>query len=367
MIGHLCISTYNGGNPSAKYLPQWIFRGSAHWLCKTHPRARDAVFFCSYEGVTVSGSGTRWNARASKIAARGPDRDPVERMLQAATAKSMNLDMHIRAWSWFDIFTREEPEPFVKFVQMLRRAREPRLAAKEAWGQPPESVDDRWRERARGKRKHVTASNKEKENETDVDAAKARLLRSIGRETDIQLLSGRIRGLDRCQNIGTARLLISLLDTRDSDRVREVIARVLSRTTDAEVRAFLRGKGFKRAGNIGRAILCRVFGETKDTESVPLLQASLNDPYWLVKADASRALARLKDAGSIDAIGALAASSPNLKVRIAAMDALGMFGSAAKGTVLKFERNIMNRRWQVKVATCDAFKAIGNRAAVDML
>ena len=247
MIGHLCIAAFHNGNSSAKYLPQWLFRGSAHWLCKTHPRARDAVYYCSFEGVTVNGSGKRWKARAAKIAARGPDRDPVERMLQAATAKSMNLAMHIRSWSWFEIFTKEEREPFVRFVRLLREAREPRLAAKEAWGQPPEAVDDRWRERARGKRRKVTASNKEKEKDADVDAATSRLLRSIGRETDVQLLASRIRGLDRCQNVRTARLLISLLDTRDSDRVREVIARVLSRTTDDEVRAFLRGKGFERA------------------------------------------------------------------------------------------------------------------------
>ena len=367
MIGHLCVSTYAGGGTSSKYLPQWIFRGAAHWLSKLHPRARNFSTYCAYEGVTVSGSGKRWDSRAAKIAARGPSRDPVERMLQASTAKQANYSLHVRGWSWFDIFTREEPEPFVRFVQLLRSAKEPRLAAKEAFGQPPEVVDQRWRERVLGKRRHVTATNKEKEKETDVDAATRRELLSISRETDIQLLAGRIRGLDRCQNVRTARLLIGLLDTRDSDRVREVIAMVLARTDDEKVREFLRGKGFQRAGNLGRAILCRVFGETKDAGAVGLLRTSLADSYWLVKANAARAVAQLRDKDSITTVAKLAASNANLKVRIAAMDALGIFGADAKDTTILFERNIMNRRWQVKVATCDAFRAIGSTKAVDML
>ncbi|MHC4490198.1 MAG: hypothetical protein ACYTDU_01045, partial [Planctomycetota bacterium] len=129
MIGHLAISTYHTPGIHEKYLPQWIFRGAAHWLCKLHPRAKDHVFFCIYEGVETHGSGERWPSRARGIASLGPRRDPVERMFQAATAEQMTYRMHIRAWSWFDVFTREEREPFVKFVRLLREAKEARVAA----------------------------------------------------------------------------------------------------------------------------------------------------------------------------------------------------------------------------------------------
>jgi hypothetical protein len=52
---------------------------------------------------------------------------------------------------------------------------------------------------------------------------------------------------------------------------------------------------------------------------------------------------------------------------MAAMDALGLFGADAADTIPKWESNLMNPAWQVKVATCDAFRAIGSTKALDML
>ena len=49
------------------------------------------------------------------------------------------------------------------------------------------------------------------------------------------------------------------------------------------------------------------------------------------------------------------------------MDALGRFKEAAANTIPAWERNLMNPAWQVKVATCDAFRAIGSTKALDML
>ncbi len=367
MIGHLCISTYGGGDANDKHLPQWIFRGAAHWLCKLHPRAEDFATFCAYEGVTVGGSGSRWGDKARKIASRGPADDPVERMFQAATAKQMNYEMHVRSWSWFDVFAAEEKEPFVKFVQLLRAATEPRVAAKEAWGQAPELVDDRWRERVLGKRGDVTATNREKRNETDVEEAGSRELRDIANETDARLLAGKIKGLERCQNVRTARVLLSILDARASDRVREVIGLVLDRTQDPEVLAWLRGEGYGRAGKLGRAAICRCLGNLKHAEATPVLREALADSFWLVQANAARSLAQIGDQESIPAVARLAADSSNPKVRIAAMDALGLYGGVAGATIPLWERNLMNASWQVKVATTDAFRAIGDKAAVDSL
>lgn len=367
MIGHLCISTYAGGNPHEKYLPQWLFRGAAHWLCKIHPRAVDFATFCAYEGVTISGSGANWDDKARKIAAKGPLDDPVERMLQAATARQMNYEMQVRSWSWFDVFLREEREPFVQLVRRLRNAEEARVAMKAAFGQPPEVVDQRWRERVLGKRRDVEATQRELKSETDVDEATNRELADIERETDIHLLSGKIRGLDRCQNVKTARVLVRLLDQRDSDRVREVIALVLARTTDEAVLEYLRGEGFERAGKHGRATILRTFGETRHQAAVPVARKALADAFWLCRANAARTLSILEDHESIAKLGTMAAADPQPKVRIAAMDALAKFGAAARPTLAVWQSNIEHSAWQVRTTTCKAFVALGDRAAVEPL
>ncbi|MHC4550426.1 MAG: HEAT repeat domain-containing protein [Planctomycetota bacterium] len=367
MIGHLCISTYHTSGIHGRHLPQWIFRGAAHWLSKLHPRGRDHAYFCSYEDVTVGGSTSRWHDKAKKIAARGSQRDPVERMFQASTAKQMNYTLHVRAWSWFDIFTREEREPFVRFIQALREAQEARVAAKAAFGQAPEYVDDRWRERVLKKRGKVAATKREQRKEVEVEEAGRRELRDIAREIDPRLLAGKIRGLERAQNVKTARLLVSLIDSRRSVRVREVIALVLNRTEDPEVLAYLRGTGYSKAGRIGKATLLRVFGETKHGAATPLLREALADSFWLTKANAARALAQLGDNESIPKLAQMAAGEPKPKVRMAAMDALAKFGKEAEQTLPLWERNLMHRAWQVKIATCDAFRAIGSTAAVETL
>ncbi|MHC4930810.1 MAG: HEAT repeat domain-containing protein, partial [Planctomycetota bacterium] len=402
LIGHLQMSCYRGVNPHEKYLPRWVTKGCAHWLCKLHPRAKDYATFCQDEGAggggggrarglggglgggglpgggaggvggatgsgTVGGSGANWETKARKIARKGPRRDPVEAMFQASTFKQFKFDMHVRSWSWFDVFTREEREPFVDFIQRLRNAQEARVAAKTAWGQAPEIVDQRWRERLLGKRSDVQATDKELDKEKEVGEANVDELADIGREPDLQLLAGRIRGLERCQNVATARLLVSLMDSRDSDRVREVIALVLNRTDEDEVLEYLNGPGWKRAGKLGRAVICRMFGEIGYDDAIPLMRAALSDQFWLVRANAARTLAQLKDSESIKTLGTMAVREGTGKVKVAAMDALGDFGPEAADQVPLFERNIMHRNWQVKVATCDAFRKIGSDKPVDVL
>jgi len=398
MIGHLLITTYISANPHPKYCPAWIDKGCAHWLCKIHPRAKNFATFCQHEGAvttsggggslgggggmgggrrpggggassggpTVSGSGANWHKKAKRIALKGPKKDPVEAMFRAAKNKEVDFELHVRGWSWFDVFTREEREPFVRFITLLRGATDPRQATKEAWGQAPELVDARWRGRVTGKRADVEKSKKETKKTGEVGAASATELADLAAETDLQLLAGRIRGLERCHNVSTARLVVKLLDKRDSDRIREVIAIVLARTTDDDVLAYLRGDGYERAGKMGRAALCRTFGDTGDESAVRVLRAALEDPFWLVRANAARALATLGDEKSIDAIAKLAAAGPG-KVRIGAMDALAAFGETADKTTPIFMNNLKDERWQIKVATCDALRAIGNDVAVELL
>ncbi|MEM8886088.1 MAG: HEAT repeat domain-containing protein [Planctomycetota bacterium] len=370
MIGHLLITTYQGANPHPKYTPAWMDKGAAHWLCKLHPRAKDYATFCQHEGAnsnTVGGSGAKWHIKAKKIALRGPRKDPVEKMFRAATMREVDFNLHVRGWSWFDVFTREEREPFVQFIQQIRQAVDPRVAAKAAWGQAPEIVDTRWRERVTGKRRDVEATKREKENEVDVDVASARELADIAGEPEIQLLAGRIRGLERCQNVKAAKLLIDLADKRDSDRVRVVIADVLRKTEDEEVRTYVRTDGFARAGKMGRAIVARTLGDWGDQAAAPVLRKALDDSFWLVKANAARSLAQLEDKKSIDKLADMAANASRGKVKIAAMDALARFGEAAKATAPRFQENLKDKHWQVKVATCDALRALRNTDPMDLL
>ncbi|MFB3065245.1 MAG: HEAT repeat domain-containing protein, partial [Planctomycetota bacterium] len=274
----------------------------------------------------------------------------------------------IRSWSWFDVFTREQPGPFVAFIQGLRSAEEARLAAKASFGQAPEYVDERWREFVLGKRRKLEASAREKQRDVDVDAARKSERQRIASENDMQLLASRIRGLEKCKNWRTAKLLVSLLDSRNSDRVRAVIGLVLNRTDDPEVLDYLRGKGYESGGKLGRATLCRMFGETEDREAIPLLRREMESAgFWLTRANAMRSLSQLRDKESIPAMAKLAGGSPTAKVRIAAMDALAVFGPEAKDTTKEFGRNLKQRAWQVKLATCDAFSAIGNVEVVDLL
>jgi HEAT repeat protein len=384
LLGHTLMSTYVAVEPNEKHLPPWIDEGCGHWLSKLHPRAKDFVTFCQFEGAggggggrargggggggpTIGGSGARWDQKAQKIARIGPKKDPVEAMFQAATAKQLDYEKQVRAWSWFDTFTREEPEPFVAFIRSLRKAEEPRAAAKEAWGQAPEIVDDRWREFVLGKRASAAATDREKEKEKELGEASSRELEDIGAEEDLQLLGSRIRGLEKCKSVATARLLISLMDAKDSERVRAVITLMFERTDDPEVLAWMRGEGYKRAGKLARAALVRAFGLRGDAEAVPLCRDALGDSFWLVRANAARALAQLKDKESLKALSDTAATSSNPKLRIAAMDALGLFGADAADTIPGWESNLMHSTWQVKVATCDAFRAIGSTKAMDML
>ncbi|MEE8105025.1 MAG: HEAT repeat domain-containing protein [Planctomycetota bacterium] len=375
MIGHLCISTYHTPGMFEKELPRWVFCGSAHWLSRVDPRNKFHAYFCSYEGVDVSGKGYQpagkagwnWPFRIKRIAKMGPKSDPVERMFQASTAKQMEYRMHLRAWSWFDIFLRQDRETFVSFIKGLREAKEARVACKEAFGQAPEHVDQRWREFVLDDRDSVRATRKERRNKADVGAASSSELRNIRAEKDLQMLANRIRGLDRCQNIRSARLLVRLIDERDSDRVREVISLVLNRTRDDKILAYLRGEGWQKAGKLGRAALARTFGEVRYKEATELLRAALQDPFWLARANAIRALALIKDKASLPAIARLAAEDPTAKVRVAAMEALGSLGIEAKESYAQVGRNLKHRAWQVKSAACEALAKIGNEEAVDLL
>jgi hypothetical protein len=288
-------------------------------------------------------------------------------MLSTATTKEFDEDLQVRAWSWFDVFTKEEPENFVAVLRKLREAAEARGAFKEVFGQAPEVVDGRWRERVLGKRRDVEATATEKKKETEVDEAGDRELADIARESDVQLLASRIRGLEACKNVATARLLLQMMDQKDSDRVRECIALVVGRSADPEVLDYLRGEGYSGAGRLARALVVRLFGESRDEKARDLLRAALTDSFWLVRANACLALARLGDTESVAKIGAIAGSDPSPKARIGAMDALAAYGPAAASAWPAIAGNLQHSAWQMRTATCDAAVALGNIAAVDGL
>ena len=367
MIGHLCMSTFHTPGMFERELPRWVFCGSAHWLARVDPRNDFHAYFCSHEGVDVGGkgyqpakkAGTVWPFRVRRIAKLDPKDDPVERMFQASTVKQLDYRMHLRAWSWFDVFLRHDRDAFVKFIKRIREAKEARIACKGAFGQTPELVDLQWRALVLGKERKRGGS-------AEPRAASRAELAAIRTEKETQLLANRIRGLGQCRGVSSAKLLVRLIDKRESDRVREVIALVLLRTGDERVLSYLRGTGWRTAGKLARATLARVFGRVRDKKAIDPLRGGLQDAFWLVRANSARALAQMADSDSVASLAILATQDQEPKVRIAAMEALASFDTAS-AHVADLAANLNHKAWQVRSTTCDVLARIGDEKAVDAL
>ena len=69
-------------------------------------------------------------------------------VLQVNTAQEMHrLELHLRAWSYFEVMLEDDRERFVSFLAGLREARPARQAMLEAMTCEPEEFDRRWADR----------------------------------------------------------------------------------------------------------------------------------------------------------------------------------------------------------------------------
>lgn len=363
LIGHLLISCWKKVDGRNEFLPRWAFAGAGHWLSRTPAKFREMANFCSGEGREVRHSGEKW-PKMLRAFARDPKAHPIQRIFDVNSLGGLDLEMHIRAWSWFDLFLAEDRERFLAFLSGLREAKESRLALREAFGCSAEDLQQRWVERITGKRASL-APTPEEIDATSPEAPGARERAEIRAETDPKTLAARMRALSSTDDPLTAATLAPLL-AHESELVRETAVPMLGRSKGPAVRAWIRTEGLARFDGIVQAYLARVLGEMGDKESGDALIELLDGGNWLTRAHAARALGLI---GETDALRKLAERSKDRapKVRLAAMDALAMFGDRAAFAWEPVAENLSHSAWQVRSAAAVCLGALGDMRGVDPL
>lgn len=362
-IGHILMSCWVQVNGQEKYLPRWVYAGAGHWLARLPAKFREMATFCADEGTPISNSGRNWFEKILKMAG-GARTAPIQKIFDTNSMSALDLDMHIRAWSWFDLFLEEDRESFVKFIAGLRQGTDHRIALKEAFGCDPEEFDRRWRNRVLGRRPTVAPTAEELDaGSPDLPGARERA--AIRTETDPATLAARIRALQAINDPLTAATVVPLLRT-DSERVRETIVLVLQKTRSPEVKEWLRTQGLDGHTGVTRAYVARVIGDLRDAEAGPSLMRHVEDGFWLVRAHVARALGLLGHEPAIPTLKEMAKDKAQ-KVRIAAFDAVACFGEKAGSAWLPVSDQLGASAWQVRSAAADCLGALGRMEAVEPL
>jgi len=363
LVGHLLISCYVKATGANRYLPRWAYAGAGHWLSRLPAKYREDANFCAGEGREVRHSGKKWNEKLISWAMSGK-LHPVQSLFDVNALGGLDLQMHIRAWSWFDLFLEEDRDAFVSFIRELRDGTDHRVALKRSFGISPETWDRRWQERLLGRRDSVGPTAKERDT-ANPTAPGAEERASIRGETDPKILAAKIRALQAVNDPLTAATLIPLL-RHESDLVRETTVLVLSRTTSEDVRKFLRTRGLSGQSGIARAFVARIIGNLEDAAAGPTLLTYVGDSYWLVRAHVARALGRAKHEAALPVLRRMVEDrSP--KVRIAAMDALARFGAGAADHWEPVSDNLGSALWPVRSTAAECLGALGRMDSVEAL
>ncbi|MCU0726792.1 MAG: HEAT repeat domain-containing protein [Planctomycetes bacterium] len=362
-VAHLMMSCWVQVNGNDKYFPRWFMEAGGHWLSRLHPRLREMATFCADEGTPPSDNGRNWREKLLKIAG-SPRSAPVQKIFDVHALSQLELDMQLRAWSWFDVYLEEDRERFVKFLSILRKGTDHRTALREAFGGDPEDFDRRWRDRILGRRPTVAPTPEELDTvKPDAPGAKERAL--IRAETDPATLAARIKSLQAVNDPLTAATLVPLFRT-NSERVRETIVVVLGRTKAKEVREWLRTTGLSENTGICRAYVARVLADIGDQDAAPELMKYLGDGYWLARAHIARALGLLQYEPALPTLREMAKDRAE-KVRIAAFDAIACFGEKSGAAWLPVSQQLNASAWQVRSAAADCLGALGQMDAVEPL
>ncbi|MCE9637078.1 MAG: HEAT repeat domain-containing protein [Planctomycetes bacterium] len=365
LIGHALISNWPTTDPSAKALPIWIDEGISHWLARCEDRFRDLVVWCANEGTPLSGSGKGWDSDVSKYAAGGKI-DPIEKLMGKTAVGQLTIDDHKRCWSYFDVFLREWKEPFVKLIADLRRMKEPRDAFMANVQCTPEIFDERWRERVTGRRKSVSPDGTEGTPE-DNDSPSARERRSILSETEPAMIAAKVRALGTVDDPKTVDVLLDLF-SRNSELVRETCFVSLCKMKEAECLERIWNYGLVHKEGMVRAYAARACGKLELEFAKQKLRAQIaGDTHWLARAEASIALAILKDADSMSVMRKMVNGDPAEKSQLAAMDSLGMFGEDAQMSVPLILKQLESGQWQLRIGACQSLAKIGSMEAVETL
>jgi HEAT repeats/PBS lyase HEAT-like repeat len=365
LLGHLFVSCWVCVNGTDKYLPKWMFVGAAHWLSKSHPKLRDEGTFCGNESAALSASHRNWDNKAKKLAASG-NRAPIQALFDAHTTKEMNqFDMHLRAWSFFDVYLKDDPERFVAFLKGLRELKPARQSMRSAMKCEPEEFDRRWADRLLGRRRSAGPTVAELDN-ADPTSAGARDRRAIRQAVEPKRIASLVRGLDVIRDVKTARTVFPLLG-HPNTHVREVTVLTLGKTREKKILDLMRTDGLKKTDGLALANMVRVLGICKDAESSPALLELLGHGNWLVRANACRSLAQMQVQQAVDPLIKRVARDASPKVTIAAMQALAQFEEEAGRAAGVISPELGTSSWQIRVAAAKTLGRLGQMSAVEDL
>jgi len=363
LMGHLFISCYVEGGGSVDILPKWMYAGAAHWLSRLPKKFEERATFCSGEGVAAAGPSTKWDKKVRKIAA-DKRATPIQRVLDESAFESLDFKMHIRAWSWFDVFLREDRDRFRAFLAAIRKGTDQREAMQKTLGCTPEEFDRRWRDRLLGRRPTVAPTPAERDA-AHPTAAGAKERKAIREEFEPATLAARVRSLAPVTNPLTARVLVARLGGK-SEEVREAIVLLLSKSRDARVLAWLRTHGLDDYPGLPRAQVIRILGNAKDRDSAVAVAARIKDPNWLVRAHAARTLGTLGRPEDLALLRCMTADRAP-KVRLTAIDAITTRGRAAASAWKDVAAQLSHSAWPLRSASAECLGRLGNTMAVDTL
>ncbi len=340
--------------------PQWIYEGAAHWLCRIQKRLEDHAIFCGNETQAIVRSGKGWHGKLQSACQTRGHRPFSEVMLISVQSK-MDFAAHMQAWSYFEFGVAYDREKFAATVRAIKGSTEQRQAFKESLEWTPENFDECWRQWVlTGKVPGALAGRDAEAGQTQGELRKD--LADILREKNPDVRASMVRAISPVDDVTAARVLVSIAGDR-SDLVRETIALGLATTRSQEVLAYLRTLGLEKSSGVQKAYVARVLGEAKDGPAVAALIAALTDPSWLVRANAAQALARIGDEAGVSPVSLLLGDAEP-KVRIAAMDALAVWGAAAARQAVHVAQRLKDPAWQVRVTAADALAALGNKDGI---
>ncbi len=361
MIGHILWSCWHGVGGFLKECPRWAFTGCADWLCKSNPLTRDFTTFCTEEGGAASGSGRLWEDKAKIIAAN--KRIPIDQLFAIASTSHLSFDDHVRAWSYMDVMLREDRARWLAVLRRIREGKEHGTAFREGLGMTPEDFDKRWADRLLGRRKTMAdVPLDEGKVDEGVDGAERRRLVT---EQDVPTLGTLLRGVEKFRDVKVAEAALGRLNL-DSDLIRETIAILFERTTQPEVLEWMRTEGLAWREPLGRALIARALGKRKDPAVRARLEALLDDPHWLVRANAATALASIHDPASAAALVARM-DDRGPKAFIAKADALATYGRVGGPATPAVVERLKASDWQVRLAAIQALAVFGTADAVEPL
>lgn len=366
MIGHALISGWIVGDGQNRTLPRWLFEGVGHWLSRNQKRFKDMATFCADEGTPVSGSGKGWLADCAKMAGRAK-LDSIEKLFGKTAVGQLTYEDQQRSWSYLEFCLAEWREPFVAMLADLRQQKEVRDAFMQHLECTPEIFDQRWRERATGKRRTMDPKATEEGKLAENETPGTRERRGLKAETELPALAARVRALGTIDDPPTVDTLLDLLE-KDSELVRETVMVALLKMKAKECKERIVEYGLAHSNGMVRAYAARACGKFDLVDALePLRKQFAADKLWLARAEAAIACGLMKDTVSIPALTKMVAGDSAQKAQLAAMDALGMMGEEAKEAVTTVAKQLQAEPWQLRVAACQSLGEIGSMTAVDGL